>query len=77
MYFRSDASQNTFMTKTIVHDPRIEICLNFERKLRPDDLKMLYLISERCEDRLFLNLKSIELSKEFHKFENENLKTGN
>ena len=45
-YYRSDFSDNTFMSKNNPNDLRIEIKLNFDRSLNADDLKMLYLISE-------------------------------
>lgn len=49
---------------SLVEDQRVEINLNFQRKLYADDLKMLWLITQRCNKYLFLNIRAEELQKE-------------
>lgn len=62
---RMNNSNNRSMAlTTIVEDQRVEINLNFQRKLYADDLKMLWLITQRCNKYLFLNIRAEELQKE-------------
>ena len=63
----STLSKNS--TAKVKNDNRVEVILYFNRKLYGDDIKMLWLITQKWNKYLILNIKAKELEKESELYE--------
>lgn len=76
-FYRSVGDHCSQLRATNNEDKWVEVILCFDRILYPDDLKMLYLITQRCNEFLKMNVKARGMQKESELFEYVDVNTRN